>query len=51
VAFDRELLSRGIHTTSFDASAAHLAVRLGKPPSSAGQRRQIWAVQGSTGLP
>ena len=29
----------------------HLAARLGKPPSSAGYRRQLWAVQGWSGLP
>jgi poly(3-hydroxyoctanoate) depolymerase len=29
----------------------HLAARSGRPPSSHGYRRQIWAVQGWTGLP
>ena len=36
---------------AFGLPEEHLAARLGKPPSSAGYRRQIWAVQGWTGLP
>jgi poly(3-hydroxyoctanoate) depolymerase len=35
----------------FGLPEGHLAARLGKPPSSQGYRRQLWAVQGWTGLP
>jgi len=35
----------------FSLPEGHLAARLGKPPSSQGYRRQLWAVQGWTGLP
>jgi len=36
---------------AFGLPEEHLAARMGKPPSSTGYRRQIWAVQGWTGLP
>ena len=36
---------------AFGLPEEHLAARLGRPPSSGGYRRQMWAVQGWTGLP
>lgn len=36
---------------AFGLPEGHLAARFGKPPSSEGYRRQLWAVQGWTGLP
>ena len=35
----------------FGLPEGHLAARLDKPPSARGYRRQLWAVQGWTGLP
>jgi len=37
--------------TGFDLPEEHFAARLRKPPSPRGYRRQLWAVQGWTGLP
>ncbi len=36
---------------AFGLPEDHLAARLRRPPSSQGYRRQLWAVQGWTGLP
>jgi poly(3-hydroxyoctanoate) depolymerase len=36
---------------AFGLPEEHLAARLGKPPSSQGYRRQLWAVQAWTALP